>query len=152
MTGDPLISIRNLVRVYDGRRASIFGARHKLRAVDGVSLDVPRGRTLGIVGESGCGKSTLARMMVGLLPPTEGEILIGGQPIGGYDRRALSRRIQMVFQDPDRLAQPRRTVRRTLGGAARSLARARSAGASQADRGADGARRPAGRFRRSVSA
>jgi glucosamine-6-phosphate deaminase len=53
-------------------------------------------------------------MMVGLLPPTAGEILIGGRPIGGYDRRALSRRIQMVFQDPTGSLNPRRTVRRTL--------------------------------------
>jgi ABC-type glutathione transport system ATPase component len=110
----PLISIRNVVRVYDGWRPTIFAPRSHVRAVDGVSLDVPRGRTLGIVGESGCGKSTLARMMVGLLPPTAGEILIGGRPIGGYDRRALSRRIQMVFQDPTGSLNPRRTVRRTL--------------------------------------
>ncbi|MBW4022195.1 MAG: ABC transporter ATP-binding protein [Proteobacteria bacterium] len=110
----PPVALRSVVREYPGRRPSIFAPRTKLRAVDGVSLDVPRGRTLGIVGESGCGKSTLARMMVGLLPPTEGDILIGGRPVGAYQRRELSRLIQMVFQDPTGSLNPRRTVRRTL--------------------------------------
>jgi peptide/nickel transport system ATP-binding protein len=111
---ETVVLLREVVRDYAGRRPSLFAARNRLRAVDGVSLQVARGRTLGIVGESGCGKSTLARMMVGLLPPTAGDILIGGQPIAGYRRRELSRRIQMVFQDPLGSLNPRRTVRRIL--------------------------------------
>ena len=87
------------------------------RAVDGVSLTVSRGRTLGIVGESGCGKSTMARMMVGLLDPTEGTLTIDGDSIptlGQRDRRALYRRVQMVFQDPIGSLNPRKTVREIL--------------------------------------
>ncbi len=95
-----------------------FGSgRRLLRAVDGVSLSVMRGRTLGIVGESGCGKSTLARMLVGLLPPSSGRLEIDGRSIpelARRDRRALHRRVQMVFQDPLGSLNPRRTVRQIL--------------------------------------
>jgi ABC-type glutathione transport system ATPase component len=87
------------------------------RAVDGVSLAVARGRTLGVVGESGCGKSTLARMMVGLIEPTAGTLTIDSEPIpvmARRNRRALYRRIQMVFQDPLSSLNPRKTVRDIL--------------------------------------
>ena len=108
-----------------GRRRSLFGrSRAPLRAVDGVSLSVERGRTLGIVGESGCGKSTLARMLVGLLPPTSGRLEIDGQSIpelARRDRRALHRRVQLVFQDPLGSLNPRRTVRQILSAPLRAL-------------------------------
>ncbi|WP_428350378.1 ATP-binding cassette domain-containing protein [Lichenifustis flavocetrariae] len=87
------------------------------RAVDGVSLSVSRGRTLGIVDESGCGKSTMARMMVGLLEPTTGTLTINGESIADlarHDRRALNRPVQMVFQDPLGSLNPRKTVREIL--------------------------------------
>ena len=86
----PSLELRQVVRTYSGGR-SLRGGVPVLRAVDGVSLAVVRGRTLGIVGESGCGKSTLARIMVGLLPPTAGEILVDGTPITDYAGREIGR-------------------------------------------------------------
>ena len=100
------------------RGGRLFGRRPAApRAVDGVSLGVERGKTLGIVGESGCGKSTLARMMVGLLEPSEGRLHIDGESVADLarrDRRLLHRRVQMVFQDPLGSLNPRKTVRQIL--------------------------------------
>ena len=112
-----LLSTSDVVRVY-GSRLSLLGRhRNPVRAVDGVSLGVARGRTLGIVGESGCGKSTLARMMVGLLPPTAGRVEIEGRSVpelARNSRKTLHRKVQMVFQDPLSSLNPRKTVRRIL--------------------------------------
>jgi peptide/nickel transport system ATP-binding protein len=93
----------------------IFGGARDLRAVDRVSLAVRRGEVLGIVGESGCGKSTLARMLLGLLSPSAGEIFFDGRPIGSLDPRALARRVQPVFQDPYSSLNPRRTIGAIIG-------------------------------------
>jgi peptide/nickel transport system ATP-binding protein len=82
-----------------------------VRAVDGVSLEVVAGETLGVVGESGCGKSTLARLIMGLLPPTAGEILVDGRSLLGMDRRERARLIQPVFQDPFSSLNPRQRIR-----------------------------------------
>jgi ABC-type glutathione transport system ATPase component len=107
------------------RGQRLFGPRSPaLRAVDGVSLAINRGQTIGIVGESGCGKSTLARMMVGLLEPSAGRLEIDGQSIPDLarrDRRALHRRVQMVFQDPLGSLNPRKTVREILAAPLRAL-------------------------------
>ncbi|RYH07534.1 ABC transporter ATP-binding protein [Tropicimonas sp. IMCC6043] len=107
----PLLQVENLKRQFQVRQR---GSRESqlLRAVDGVSLHLEAGESLGVVGESGCGKSTLARLIVGLLKPTEGRILIDGQDIwtpgaAGRDRR---RKFQMVFQNPAGSMNPRRTV------------------------------------------
>jgi peptide/nickel transport system ATP-binding protein len=86
-----------------------------LKAVDGVSLSIARGETLGLVGESGCGKSTVARLIVGLYPPTRGTItyagtVIAGEGTGSADagaRRAARRSMQMIFQDPYASLNPR---------------------------------------------
>lgn len=78
-------------------------------AVNNVSLRVRRGETLGLVGKSG-GKSTLAKMLLGLLPPTSGNVLIEGREIDASDRKALATRIQPIFQDPYSSLNPRRTV------------------------------------------
>ena len=89
------------------------GSENVVRAVDAVSLELSRGETLALVGESGCGKSTLARALVGLRPPTSGEVWFDGvpmAPLGTRARRALCRRLQMVFQDPDASLDPRRTI------------------------------------------
>src|SRR5450432_3270063 len=90
--------------------AGLFRAQRPLHAVDGVSLTLAKGEVLGLVGESGCGKSTLARLLLGLLPPTHGDILFEGAPIGGLDRIAIARRIQPIFQDPYSSLNPRKTI------------------------------------------
>lgn len=87
-----------------------------LKAVDGVTLSVAPGETLGLVGESGCGKSTLARCVVGLNAPTGGTVRVGGHEIaaGRRDRLAWARMVQMIFQDPMGSLNPRLTTRRTV--------------------------------------
>lgn len=98
-----------LSRVFRLNRG-IFTKPGEIRAVNNVSLRIRRGETLGLVGESGCGKSTLAKMLLGLLPPTSGNVLIEGREIDAADRKALASRIQPIFQDPYSSLNPRRTV------------------------------------------
>jgi peptide/nickel transport system ATP-binding protein len=88
----------------------LFRKGRLLRAVNGVSLGVARGEILGLVGESGCGKSTLAKMLLGLLAPTAGEILLEGRALGEMDRLARARRVQPIFQDPYSSLNPRRSI------------------------------------------
>src|SRR6056297_45152 len=113
----PTLAIRNLDKRFGGGR-TIFGReKPAVHAVQDASLDVPRGETLGIVGESGCGKSTLARMIVGLLPPTGGTIEIEGTDyakVAGKDPAAFGKVIQYVFQDPISSLNPRKTIRQIL--------------------------------------
>lgn len=95
-----LLDVRDLAREYP---VSAGGTRRILHAVEGVSFSLRRGRTLGLVGESGCGKSTTAKLTLGLLPATRGEISFDGEPVTAQrDRRwrTLRRRMQMVHQDP----------------------------------------------------
>ena len=96
-------------------------------AVDGVSLSVPAGQVVGLVGESGCGKSTLARAAVGLAPMQGGRILLGGEPVPQRGRR---RPLQMVFQDPYSSLDPRMTI-------AESITEAIPPGTSRAERRAE---------------
>ncbi|MBP0617427.1 ABC transporter ATP-binding protein [Jiella mangrovi] len=112
---DPsLIEIRNLARTFGGGR-SLFGTKKpELTAVRGVSLDLEKGETLGVVGESGCGKSTLARMLVGLDTPSRGTIRLSGENLTDGGTRALARRVQYVFQDPVSSLNPRQTIRDIL--------------------------------------
>ena len=108
----PVLSAHDLVKTYPVR-----GTRQTLMAVAGVSFDLVRGETLGIVGESGCGKSTLARLLVRLEAPTSGSVALDGEDIthlDGSELRVVRRRIQMVFQDPYASLNPRQTIGRTL--------------------------------------
>jgi len=98
----PLIEARNLVRIYQVRRG-LFAQPKPVRAVDGVSLAVMPGETLGIVGESGSGKSTLGRMLLGVDPAQAGEVRFEGQAMPELrtaDWRALRAKMQLVYQDP----------------------------------------------------
>ncbi len=109
----PLLSVEAVSRHFTMRAAWPWQPSTRMTAVDAVSFDVHRGDALGIVGESGCGKSTLARMVVGLLKPSEGSMTLDGTPLPGAERghpRAIQRRIQMIFQDPLGSLNPRRTV------------------------------------------
>jgi peptide/nickel transport system ATP-binding protein len=92
-----------------------FPGAPKLVAVDDVSLRLEAGRVLGIVGESGCGKTTLARLVLGLLAPSEGQIWIAGAKLSTLDRRARARLIQPVFQDPYQSLNPQHLVRDIVG-------------------------------------
>ncbi len=89
---------------------TFFGPKRTLHAVNGVNLSVKRGETLALVGESGSGKTTLARMLLGLLAPTAGQVIFGGVPLAGQDRIATARRIQPIFQDPYSSLNPRKTI------------------------------------------
>ncbi|MET0482839.1 MAG: ABC transporter ATP-binding protein [Aestuariivirgaceae bacterium] len=103
------------VLVIDNVTASYGGA---VKVLENVSVRVPRGRTVAVVGESGSGKSTLARAIVGLLPPTSGQILFDGTPLPPAlkqrDKETL-RRIQLIYQMPDTALNPRQTVRDVIG-------------------------------------
>ena len=120
----PLVRATDLARTFDVsapwlNRVLEGKPRQLLRAVDGVSFDIPRGTTLALVGESGCGKSTVARLLVGLYAPTRGGFEFDGQdahavfktPQGNH----LRRRIQMIFQDPYASLNPRWTVEAIVG-------------------------------------
>jgi oligopeptide/dipeptide ABC transporter ATP-binding protein len=113
----PLVSVRNLTKLYPARR-SVFGrAMGEVRAVDGVTFDVLRGETLALVGESGCGKTTTGRAILRLVEPTAGDVHFDGVDVRALDReslRGLRRRMQVVFQDPYASLDPRMTIGRTV--------------------------------------
>ncbi|MFG3226332.1 ABC transporter ATP-binding protein [Kitasatospora sp. NPDC048194] len=117
VTAQPLLSVRDLVKTFPGRRSRTGRAGAPVRAVDGVSFDLAAGETLGLVGESGCGKSTTGRMIVRLLDPTSGTVTLDGVPIGELSQARLRphrRHVQMVFQDPYSSLNPRQTVARII--------------------------------------
>ncbi|MER7787019.1 ABC transporter ATP-binding protein [Streptomyces sp. NPDC097640] len=113
--GDSILDVTDL-RVNLGTRRA-FGRGSPVYAVDGVSLTVRAGETLGLVGESGCGKSTLARTLVGINRPTEGSVRVRGRDVASMTRgeaAEVRRGLQYVFQDPYASLNPRRTVRQVL--------------------------------------
>ncbi|HUN34852.1 MAG TPA: ABC transporter ATP-binding protein [Trebonia sp.] len=110
----PLLEVRGLRKVFSAGGGLTGQARRQVHAVNGVDLKVWPGQTVGIVGESGCGKSTLARLMLGLYPPTAGEVLFEGASIASLSRRDLlgvRRNMQIVFQDPYSSLDPRMRLR-----------------------------------------
>jgi peptide/nickel transport system ATP-binding protein len=113
-TAIPLVEARNLVKHFPITSGIIFQRQiGAVKAVDGVTFDVMRGETLGIVGETGCGKSTTARLIVRLLEPTAGELRFDGEDITtikGSDLKDLRREMQIVFQDPYSSLNPRKTI------------------------------------------
>jgi len=114
MNMPPLLQAHRVGRVF-AVGGGMFLAKQRLKAVDSLTLHVRRGEVLGLVGESGCGKSTLAKMLLGLLEPTEGSVTFDGVDVRTLDRKALARRIQPVFQDPYSSLNPRKTVAAIIG-------------------------------------
>ena len=110
MTGAPLmLEARNVTRTFQVSQGFLRGKR-PLHAVNGVTLSVAAGEAVALVGESGCGKSTLARLLLGLLAPSSGDVHINGQPISGLARREIARLVQPVFQDPYSSLNPRKSI------------------------------------------
>jgi peptide/nickel transport system ATP-binding protein len=126
----PLLVVSNLVKEYPrqgapGTLASFFRKKDQLpeaeifRAVDGISFEIKRGESVGLVGESGCGKSTTSMMVMRLLDPTSGIVTFDGEDIGQipakeFAKSSMRRRIQMVFQDPTESLNPRFTAARAI--------------------------------------
>jgi peptide/nickel transport system ATP-binding protein len=106
---DIALELCALNRMFKLKRG-LFSAPGEIKAVNNVSLRIRKGETLGLVGESGCGKSTLAKMLLGLMEPSSGNVLVNGREIDPGQRRALARHIQPIFQDPYSSLNPRRTV------------------------------------------
>jgi oligopeptide/dipeptide ABC transporter ATP-binding protein len=111
---DALVEVEDLVKSFPITTSYLVRRNlGEVRAVDGVSFDVRRGETFGIVGESGCGKSTTARLLLRLLEPTSGSIRFDGREIADLsarDIKPLRREMQMIFQDPYSSLNPRRTI------------------------------------------
>ncbi|WP_322055502.1 dipeptide ABC transporter ATP-binding protein, partial [Paraburkholderia bannensis] len=113
---EKVLVAHDLKKHYSVKRG-MFGTG-TVKALNGVSFSLQRGRTLAVVGESGCGKSTLARQLTMIEPPTSGTLTIDGEDVAnasGAQIAALRRRVQMVFQNPFASLNPRKTVEQTLG-------------------------------------
>jgi peptide/nickel transport system ATP-binding protein len=111
-----VIEVRDLTKVYSIRHGSF--SSEPLTAVDSISFDIHKGKTLALVGESGSGKSTAAKMILGLEKPTSGEIVVGGSRLTGISRSelfGLRRRMQPVFQDPYASLDPQRSIGAIIG-------------------------------------
>ncbi len=116
---DVLVRVENLVKHFPVRSSGFLRRTvGQVQAVDGVSLVIRRGKTLGLVGETGCGKSTLARCIAGLIPVTSGRVIFDGRDITNLSRRVMRpvrREIQMIFQDPYGSLNPRLRVGSIIG-------------------------------------
>ena len=117
--GDDLVRVENMVKHFPVRTSGLVRRTvGQVQAVDDVSLSIPRGQTLGLVGETGSGKSTLARCVAGLIPVTSGRVIFDGRDITNLSRgamRPVRREIQMIFQDPYSSLNPRRRVGAIIG-------------------------------------
>jgi oligopeptide/dipeptide ABC transporter ATP-binding protein len=115
-----LVEARDLAKHYPAPRSAteiLQGRRPVVRAVDGVSLSLARGESVGLLGESGCGKTTTGRLLLKLIEPSAGEIRFDGKPLAGVEGqelRSFRRRAQLVFQNPFDAINPRFTINRAL--------------------------------------
>lgn len=115
---DALLTVKDLKKYFPVRGGIWPGERSEVRAVDGVSFEIRRGETVGLVGESGCGKSTTARLILRLLEPTNGEVHFGKTAVflaSREEMRQLRRKMQIVFQDPYSSLDPRMPVDEIVG-------------------------------------
>ena len=112
---EAILSVRNLKTYYPITGGLFKRKIGEVKAVDGVSFDLHKNETLGIVGESGCGKTTIGNTILDLVPLTEGEIYYRGEMIGDSFKKSLRKNIQMVFQDPDASLNPRWKIVNIIG-------------------------------------
>jgi len=114
----PIVQTQNLVKHYPIRGGVFMKQIAAVRALDGVSIDILKGETLGLVGESGCGKSTLGRAILRIEEPTSGQVFFEGQNIlecSAETMRQLRRQMQIIFQDPFSSLNPRKTISQIIG-------------------------------------
>ncbi len=119
MTNEVVLSADNVVKHFPIQEGIVFKRTvGQVKAVDGVSLELRKGETLGVVGESGCGKSTLARVLMGLIPATSGSVRLHGEELVGMSQkrlRTMRRNVQIIFQDPYTSLDPRMSVGKIVG-------------------------------------
>jgi oligopeptide/dipeptide ABC transporter ATP-binding protein len=119
-----LLKVEGLRKYFPVRRGFLQRIIGWIKAVDGVSLKISAGKTLGLVGESGCGKSTIGRLLLKLLEPDEGRIIYKGQDISGFspnEIKPLRKEMQIIFQDPFGSLNPRMTVGQSIEEGLRTL-------------------------------
>jgi peptide/nickel transport system ATP-binding protein len=104
-----ILEARDVVRTFQVS-TGFMKPKIPLHAVNGIDFAIKRGEVVALVGESGCGKTTLAKMLLGLLPPSKGEILLGGKDISTLDRLSVARMVQPIFQDPYSSLNPRKSI------------------------------------------
>src|SRR5512137_1954060 len=115
---ETLLTVEDLVMYFPIRRGVFQNVVGHVHAVDGISFEIKRGETLGLVGESGCGKSTTGRAILQLYRPTAGSVVFNGKEmteIKGEELRRMRRHVQMIFQDPYASLNPRMTVGNIVG-------------------------------------
>lgn len=118
MQDKPLVQVKGLKTWFPVKKGLFSRVIGHVKAVDGVSFDIPAGKTLGLVGESGCGKTTAGRSLLRLVPVTEGSFLFDGEDVFAASNsrmRQLRRRMQIIFQDPYGSLNPRMTVANIVG-------------------------------------
>ena len=116
-TNKPLVKVSDLKVYFPGLGGFPGGAKEQVRAVDGISLSVKKGKTVGLVGESGCGKTTAGRAILHLIKPTAGTVVYDGKSLGGLSRETLleyRKKMQIIFQDPYASLNPRLTIEQAL--------------------------------------
>src|SRR6266700_6635793 len=118
MGGGPLLEVRDLKKHFPIHTGVFSRVSDRVYAVDGVSFQIGRGETLGLVGESGCGKSTVGRTLLKLLEPTDGQIVVNGTDItrlGAAEMLPYRRQMQMIYQDPYASLNPRMSAGEIVG-------------------------------------
>ena len=109
----PLLEVRNLTKYFPIKKGVLSRTVGEVRAVDGVSFAIEKGKTLGLVGESGCGKTTVGRSLLRLVEPTSGEVIVNGKDLLAMDKEELRKMrasLQIIFQDPFSSLDPRMSV------------------------------------------